>query len=94
MGEPQPLNKLILKFLESIGIREKVDENLALVYWHEVVGKEISEKTEPIKVVKGLLFVRVNDTVWRNELQFFKNEILQKLNTKIGKKRISDIKFY
>ncbi|MEJ2634993.1 MAG: DUF721 domain-containing protein [Calditrichia bacterium] len=94
MNEAKPLNKLIYQFLQSIGIKDRFEENLAIAYWDIVVGKEISQKTEPYKVAKGILFVRVNDTVWRNELQFFKNEICEKLNNKIGKKLINDIKFY
>ena len=37
---------------------------------------------------------RVKDPVWRNELQFFKAEIIKKLNDKIGRTVVKDIKFY
>jgi len=94
MAEAKPINKLIFQFLKSIGVKEKIDENFAIIYWDNVVGKEISAQTEPFKVLKGSLFVKVKDSVWRNELQFFKNEILDKLNRKIGKQIIRDIKFY
>ncbi len=94
MKEAKPLNNLIAQFLRSVGIKDKVEENFAIVYWDTVVGKEISNQTEPFKVVKGILFVKVKDNVWRNELQFFKNEIIEKLNNKIGKKIVKDIKFY
>ena len=94
MREAKPLNKLIDQYLQSVGIKGKIKENFAIVYWDSVVGKEISEITEPFRVSRGILFVKVNDTVWRNELQFFKNEIIEKLNKKIGKRLINDIKFY
>ncbi|HFE64430.1 hypothetical protein B1H10_00890 [candidate division KSB1 bacterium 4484_188] len=94
MSGAKPLNKLIDQFLQSIGIKEKIEENFAFVYWDSVVGKEISERTEPFKMVKGNLFVKVKDAAWRNELQFFKNEIIEKLNKKIGKNVVSDIKFF
>ncbi len=94
MKEAKPLNQLITQFLKSIGIHERVEENLAIAFWDAVVGEEIARHTEPIKVARGILFVRVDDTVWRNELQFFKTDILQKLNEKIGKKVVKDIKFY
>ncbi len=94
MAEAKPLNQLIFQFLKSVGIKGKIEEYLAIVYWDHVVGKEIAKQSEPFKVVKGSLFVKVNDTVWRNELQFFKNEIIEKLNKKIGKNVIRDIKFY
>lgn len=94
MAQARSINKLIFQFLKGIGIKDKIEENFAIVYWDSVVGKEIAEKTEPFKVLKGSLFVKVADTVWRNELQYFKNEIIEKLNKKIGKKIIKDIKFY
>ncbi len=94
MSQTKPLNELIHQFLRSIGIEGRIEENLAIVYWDQTVGKEISEKTEPFRISEGILSVRVSDPVWRNELHFFKNEIIQKLNRKIGKSIIKDIKFY
>lgn len=94
MKEAKPLNQLIFQFLQNLGIKAKIEENYALVYWDTVVGKEISEHTEPFKISNGTIFVKVNDTTWRNELQYFKNEIIEKLNNKIGKKVVNDIKFY
>ncbi len=94
MKGAQPVGELIIQFLKSIGIYEKIEENLAIVYWESAVGEEIAANAKPLKVVKGILFVKVDDNVWRNELQYFKNEIMEKLNNKIGKKTISDIKFY
>ena len=94
MAEAKPLNMLINKFLKSIGLKEKFEENFAIVYWDSVVGKEISENTEPFKVNKGVLFIKVKDSTWRNELQYFKNEIIEKLNRKIGKRIVRDLKFF
>ncbi len=94
MSSAKPLNQLIHQFLESIGIGGKIEENLAMVYWDSVVGKEISQHTNPFKIAEGILYVKVNDPVWRNELQFFKNDIIEKLNTKMGKHLVKDVKFY
>ncbi len=94
MSQAKPLNQLIEQFLKSLGIGHKVEENYAMVYWDQVVGKEISEQTEPFKISDGTLYVKVIDPAWRNELQFFKSDIMEKLNHKIGKTMVRDIKFY
>jgi len=94
MSSVKPVSQLIEQFLKSLGIQAKIEENLAIVHWDQTVGKEISERTEPFKIVRGILFVKVNDPVWRNELQFFKGEIIEKLNHKIGRNIVKDIKFY
>ena len=94
MSSAKPVSQLIEQFLQSVGIHGKIEENFAIVYWDQVVGKEISERTEPYKILRGILFVRVTDPAWRNELQFFKQEIIKKLNHKIGRNIVKDIKFY
>ncbi|UCF64307.1 MAG: DUF721 domain-containing protein [bacterium] len=94
MSYAKPVSQLIEQFLKSMGIGDKIEENYAIVYWEQAVGKEIAQHTEPYKITQGILFVKVSDPAWRNELQFFKNEIIEKLNQKIGKKIVKDIKFY
>ncbi len=90
----KPIREILEKFFKSIGVEERLEENLAFAYWDSVVGKEIATHTEPQKIVKGTVIVKVDNDVWRNELSFFKHEIIQKLNQKIGKKIIQEIKFY
>lgn len=94
MSQSQPLNRLIFQFLESVGIKDRVEENFVFMFWDGVVGKEIAQRTEPTKIKKGILFVKVDDSAWRSELQYFKNEIMDKLNKRVGKKVVEDIKFY
>lgn len=90
----KPIKEILLKFFKSAGIENRLEENLAFAFWDNVVGKEIALHTEPEKIVRGTIVVKVDNDVWRNELAFFKHEIIQKLNNKIGKKLIQEIKFY
>lgn len=84
----------LLRLFKSLGMRDRFEENLAIALWDSTVGKEIARHTEPFKVVKGILFVKVEDDVWRNELMFHKHDIIQRLNQQLGKKAIEEIKFY
>ena len=89
-----PVGEAMLAFFKSIGAGERFQENLAIAFWDISVGKEIAGHTDPLKVVDGTMLVKVDDGVWRSELPYFKHEIIQKLNKKIGKKAIKEIKFY
>lgn len=93
-GKQQHIRDSLLSFLKSIGLRDHFEENLAIAFWNSTVGKQISDHTDPQKVTGGILFVKVDNDVWRNELSYMKHEIIQKLNRKIGKKVIQEIKFY
>ena len=84
----------ILAFFKHAGMRDRFEENLAISFWDAAVGKEIAGHTDPKKVSKGIMFVKVDDHVWRNELTYLKHDIIEKINTKVGKKAITEIKFY
>ena len=94
MFNEKAIKDSILAFLKLAGLRDRFDENLSIAYWDTTVGKEIARQTEPQKVVDGIMFVKVESDAWRQELAFFKHEIIQKLNDKIGKTAIKEIKFY
>lgn len=90
----KPIRESILKLFKSLGMKERFEENLAIAFWDATVGKDISRHTDPQKVVDRILFVKVDDGAWRNELSYLKNELIEKLNQQIGKKAIEEIKFY
>ena len=61
--------------------------------WKESVGSSINENTTIKSFKKGVLIIKTKTPVWRNELLFQKDEIKQKVNTKIDKNKIKDIRF-
>jgi len=61
--------------------------------WDDVVGAKVSENTTPEKVEAGTLYIKAINPTWRQELVFKKEEILKKLNKKLGEKIIKEIKF-
>jgi len=88
----QQLKTAIKIFLRKSGLEKGVKQNTALLLWDEVVGENIAENTNPEKVEHGTLLVTVENSSWRQELVFKKKEIIDKLNNKIGKKTIKDIR--
>ena len=76
--------------------REHLDkamrQNKALFIWEDVVGKSVAKNCTPKEVKHGILIVRALTPVWRNEIAIKKKEILEKLNTKLGKETIKDMR--
>jgi len=90
----KPIASFLDKLLKDLGIEIKVKETQALIYWPEVVGERISQVTEPKGVKEGKLFIKVKGDSWRNELVYYKRDIIFKINEKIGKRVIEDIIFF
>lgn len=62
-------------------------------YWEEVVGKKLSSVAIPLKDKKGILYVKVPDSVWRFELSMRKDELKEKINQHLNKQYIKEIIF-
>jgi len=51
--------------------------------WDRVVGKEIAEHARPSTINRGILLVKVTDSVWLQELEFMAETIKDKLNSRL-----------
>ena len=87
------LKKAIEEAIDGAGIKYALDQENAVVLWGDVVGDVVSEVTKAEKVEAGTLVVRVETSVWRQELHMQKREIIKKLNKKIGTNAIKEIRF-
>jgi predicted nucleic acid-binding Zn ribbon protein len=71
----------------------KENQKKQFKYWEEVVGEKLSGIAQPIKDKKGILYVKVPDSVWRFELSMRKDELKEKINQHLNKQYIKEIIF-
>tara|TARA_B100000989_G_scaffold72423_1_gene50819 strand:- start:431 stop:706 length:276 start_codon:yes stop_codon:yes gene_type:complete len=81
------------KLVKKQGMEKELNQQKAIDVWGKVVGKKIKEHTEPIEVRYGVLTVKTSSPVWRQELQFQKDKIVESINKKLIKANIKDIRF-
>jgi predicted nucleic acid-binding Zn ribbon protein len=79
--------------LASLDLEQRVLEETCVLAWDEVVGEAIAEASQAESVREGRLYVTVKSSVWANELVFYKEEIIRRLNEKVGRQVIKDIAF-
>ena len=58
-----------------------------------VVGEKIAKNTEIETIESGVIVVKTKNSVWRQELQMQKPDIVDRLNKVLTKKVIKDIRF-
>ena len=85
------LNKAFEKMLKKYAMETPIKQNQAIFLWKDIVGEQIASHTKAEKVSYGKLYISVDSPVWRNELVFQKEEILEKINIKLEKVLIKDI---
>ena len=89
----QHIQTAIQNFLKKSGLNSGVEQQRALKLWGEIVGESISKNTEPMSVKNGTLVIKTTNPVWKQELQIQKSEIIKKLNYRLKKNIIKEIRF-
>lgn len=90
----ETLGQALKKLIKDLGIENEVIHHQAVQFWPEVVGKKIAAISQAEKIDGKILFVKVKNDSWRNELVFLKKDIIERLNKRIGKKIVEDLRLY
>ena len=61
--------------------------------WDGVVGKRIAQHARPSWIKKGVLLIKVTDSVWVQELEFKAETIKERLNKNLQREAIKRIRF-
>jgi len=89
----QKLRNTMAQLLKKYKIDKAVNQYRAINMWKEIVGETIAEKSRPTAIKNGKMFVYVKSSVWRNELIFHRERIIQNLNERLGQDTIQEIIF-
>jgi len=79
--------------VKQYGLEQHLLEGRVINEWNEIVGSRISRNTEIKKIENGIIYIKVKNDVWRNELMFYKKKFIDKINEILGKSVISDIRW-
>lgn len=59
--------------------------------WAELVGDQIALHTEPERINRDRLIVRVDNSAWLTQLSFFRGQIAGKVNSWLGEERVREV---
>jgi len=90
---PRLIGSAISETLQTLGLERKIREYEVLAEWGAIVGDQIARVTSAQRIEGGKLFVAVTSAVWRNELVYLKQTLLQKLRTAFPDEIVNDIIF-
>ncbi len=87
------LGEAIRAYLKAMGLDKKLKEKALINSWEEVLGRSISNATTNIYIHNQTLFVQLNSSVVRHQLQMMKSGIIDALNKNAGEILIKEIVF-
>lgn len=59
--------------------------------WAQLMGKTIAKYTDKIEIINNTLFIRTHIGPLKNELQFQKPQIIERVNEVFGEKVINNV---
>ena len=93
MKEPARIGDIIDNVLHSFGRNSEMRMVEVWRLWDRIVEKPVAENTRPAAFRKKLLLVHVSSSSWIQQLQFMKEDIIEKVNIALGEDLIEEIKF-
>jgi hypothetical protein len=86
------ISRLLPSLLHDKGWEKQVDLHSIFPRWNELVGEEVSDHAQPLKIERGVLWLEVANSSWLQQLQYEKIPLLEKLNLFLRLSSLKDIK--
>lgn len=91
--KPERAGAAVEALLKELGLWKAYREFRVLDYWADAAGEIIARVTTPESIQHGRLYVAVENSAWRNELTFYKRDIIERLNERAEEDVVKDIIF-
>lgn len=79
-----PASELIAKLLGGYHIEDDVRSQRIMTEWRAIVGDRFAARTRPDRIDEGVLWIRVSNSAWLQELSFMRDELLATIQRALG----------
>ena len=87
------IKEVLLKALREQGLETPLLQKRIIDSWPEVMGDAISRYTDNLVIRNQTLFVHLTNPALRMELSMQRQDIVRRLNARVGSQVIADIRF-
>ena len=92
-GNETTLGEALDRLIKAYRLDDKMSELDILSAWEEMMGKAVALRTTDLHIKNHILYVTLNSSVMRDELQAGKQVIINRVNEKAGRPYIVDVWF-
>ena len=87
------LENLLPQLSQQHGWEEQLDLHSIFVNWHELLENDITDHCQPLKIVKKVLWVEVENSAWLQQMQFQTVLLLDILNKSLHLSKLKGLRF-
>jgi predicted nucleic acid-binding Zn ribbon protein len=93
VSRPTEIRQLLSGVIENKNWRSKLELHRVFELWQNIVGQEIAAVAQPSIIRGHVLWVKVAESIWMQQLHLQKMLLLEKINKQLHEEKISDIHF-
>ena len=82
---------IIRKLMKNPRLALELDKLDAIEVWEDIIGLTLKKYITSQKISDGVLYIKLNSAVVRNELVYQKTMLMKEMNQRLGKEFIRDI---
>ncbi len=83
---------VVLRALAKLGLTDQMRRLNIAAAWPQAVGPHIAARTAVHSFSRGVLHVRAASPAWQNELSYLKADLLAKLNARLEKPCVRELR--
>ncbi len=91
---PHRIDAVLRRTLRRMDLDTRLEGYRVWHLWEGIVGEEIARRAQPERLRNQILFVRVSNSTWMQQLQTMKPMLLEKIHETVKGARIADIRFF
>jgi len=93
MSKPARISDLLNDLIKQKNWSKKIKQHDVFQLWPKIVGDDIAARTAPHVIRGTVLWVRITDSVWMQQLHLMKPLLLEKINSRLQGAIVSDLRF-
>ena len=87
------IQEIIQNILDKLAYKDGFKKAWIEKHWPDLVGSEASRHSLPQRVERAVLFVKVDSSVWKQELFMRRRQLLEKINGSFSHVILNDVKY-
>jgi predicted nucleic acid-binding Zn ribbon protein len=93
MAKPDQLGNVLESVLKASSLQIDLSLHKLWRQWDDLVGPTIAQNARPAAIKGKLLLINVSSAPWMQQLQYLKDDLVEKINDDFDKEIVTDIRF-
>ena len=83
-NEPINLDTTMAQLLRRLKMDSPAEVGSVFAAWDDVVGYDIAQHIQPVRLDENVLYVEANDAAWATQFRFLESDVRRRLTERTG----------